>query len=60
MKKGPPDAPEKGDRAEMRGNPDLTGTVLSINPENNWVRMAWDEGKTGPRLCHRFELRKIC
>jgi hypothetical protein len=56
-KKAPPNIPERGDLASLRGNPARFGVVSKYDPETNWATVEWDDGG-GPRLCHRFELER--
>lgn len=55
--KGPPNAPEVGDRVRLRGRI-ATGIVQSIN-KLSWVQVKWETGAGGPTLVHLFELEKL-
>jgi hypothetical protein len=57
IKKLSPNLPLVGDRVKLRGR-EPTGTVHKIN-DIKWVHVEWDEGSTGPTICHLFELEKI-
>ena len=57
-KKGPPDIPERNDRCCLRANPQQVGTLIKYDPDNNWSTVNWDNA-FGPKLCHRFELKKM-
>jgi hypothetical protein len=60
MPKPPSNLPELHDRVRLRGRPKFEGTIIFINPENNWARVKWDnESMHGPGICHLWELEKI-
>ena len=59
MKKSPPDTPEVGHRCCMRKDPAIGGFLRSYNSDNQWARVDWDEGVSGPKLVHRFELVRV-
>ena len=59
MSKLPKGTPERGERCCIRGRVHVTGTLVKYNPESNWATVEWDEGMTGPKLIHRFELMKL-
>lgn len=53
----PVNTPAPGDRVKMRGR-DARGTLSRVN-HLNWALVAWDDGATGPKVVHLFELEKL-
>ncbi len=56
MAKRPKDAPEIGDRVQLRGS-HMQGVLQQVNVENDWASVKWDV--RGPVICHLFELKKL-
>lgn len=59
MTKRPLNTPDSvGDRVRLRGR-NCVGEVVSFDPEKSWASIRWDNGGSGPKICHRNELEKV-
>ena len=61
MAKAPPDIPEGkiDERVVLRGNSARTGTIIKFNSPMMWAYVKWDDGRTGPKICHQYELKRL-
>jgi len=58
-KKPPPDLPEVQDWCCMRSDPKMIGVLLRYSLETQWADVAWGSEPPGPRIVHRYELRRM-
>lgn len=57
-KKPPPDLPGTMEWCCLRGDTSKIGVVLRYT-ENEWTDVAWATDPPGPRICHRYELKRM-